>query len=449
MQVQSADGVMHEFPDGTNDAIIDKAMKAYVQGKPVTLGDVGNQALADVKAIPGKLWDMVAGIPKLPARMGEVATEYGKTGEYNPAPFMEAAALTSPVNPAIRAGDKIVPGVAKAVTGQKAVPTAPELVAEADKNYSRARTAGVEFNPLIFKDWARNVSQELETAGRIDAPTSAAGTHDILRRFQNVPQADGARTTQTITNIDAFRQSLSDIANDFGKSSKSDRAAATIALRKLDEFIPTLGPQDTLAGAAALPYALEQIGKGRGNTAAAKRSNLISGDLDRAHTGIIERADDAAASANSGQNVGNALRQRIKNLLASKENLNGFAPQEIAQAERINKGTRGMNYSRGVANFMGGGGGLGAQTTSALSAALGAAGGGVPGAALGATMGPVIGVSAKALENSLTRKQVQGLDELLRKRSPLYEGAPTNYTVASPESRAALIRALMLGQQQQ
>ncbi len=416
-------------------------------GGKVTLGDLGASAWNDIKKFGSNLLGLPEQIATLPKRAGEAAQQYGQTGEYNPAPFMEAATLASPLPAAMRAGEKAIPGVAKALIGEKAVPTAKELVAEADKNYGRARTAGVEFDPLIFKDFARNVSQELETAGRIDAPTSAAGTHDILRRLQNVPQAGaGERATQSISNIDAFRQSLSDIANDFGKSSKSDRAAATIALKRLDEFIPTLGPQDTLAGAAALPYALEQIGKGRGNTAAAKRSNLISGDLDRAHTGIIERADDAAAAANSGQNSGNALRQRVKGLLANKEDLNGFNPQEIGKAELINDGTRGMNYSRGVANFMGGGGGLGAQATSAFTAGLGALLGGVPGAAAGATAGPVVGLTAKAIENSLTRKQVQGLDELLRTRSPLYADRPTNYTAASPHT--ALIRALMLEQQQ-
>lgn len=34
IQAQSADGVIHEFPDGTNPAVIDGAMRAYVQSQP-------------------------------------------------------------------------------------------------------------------------------------------------------------------------------------------------------------------------------------------------------------------------------------------------------------------------------------------------------------------------------------------------------------------------------
>jgi hypothetical protein len=411
----------------------------------VSISDVGAQAWQDVKKFGTNL---VGSLKTLPQRAGENAVQYGQTGEYDPAPMMEAAGLATPVNPAVRMGDRAIPGVARAVRGDKPVHTAPQLVAEADKNYSRARTSGVEFNPLIFRDWSTKVARELDDAGRIDAPTSASGTHDLLRRLQNVPATGpGERATQSITNLDAFRQSLNDVAYGGGSVANADRAAAKLIIRKFDEFVPTLGPQDTLGGAAALPYALEQMQKGRGNVAAAKRSNAVSGDLDKAHTGILERAEDRAAAANSGANKGNALRQRFASLLADKEELAGWTPQEIAGAAKIDHGTPGMNISRTTGNLLGGGGGLGAAAYG-LTGATAALGSGNPYVAAISAL-PIAGAGLKALENRLTRRQAQVLDEALRKRSPLYQDTPTTYTPISGEKRAAAMRMLLESQQQQ
>ncbi len=450
-----------EFPDGMSDDQIASAIKKNMPSQKVTLSDIGASAWNDIKKAGSNIahsiysgatlaGDVASGKAQLPSSQGVPGSV--PFGDPNSAGLRVAdmAALAFPINPAVRAGDRAFPGVTKAVTGEKPVPTATNLADQADINYNRARSSGVEFSPDFVSSGAFGVQQELDKMGFIDAPKVASATHDILRRLQAVPAAEPgmAGPTVTIANLDAARRALGAIARNRAPENASDAAAASLAIDRLDALPKAAGPKDIVAGGIALPYAVEQIEKGRGNVAASKRSNAITGELDTAHTGILERAEDRAAAANSGQNIGNSIRQRIANLLADKKQLGGWNGQEIAQAELINQGTRGMNASRFVGNFMGGGGGLGAQITSALSAGAGAAAGGIPGAAAGATVGPIVGASSKAIEGALTRRQVEKLDEMLRKRSPAYEDAPTNYTVVSPERRAALIRALMLEQQQ-
>ena len=38
LKAESADGVIHEFPDGTDSAVIDKAMKSYYASMPKPSG---------------------------------------------------------------------------------------------------------------------------------------------------------------------------------------------------------------------------------------------------------------------------------------------------------------------------------------------------------------------------------------------------------------------------
>ncbi len=432
------------------------------QTGPVSLGDLGASAWNDIKKAGSGLYhsvvsgatlagDVASGKAHLPSSEGVPGSV--PFGDPNSAGTRVAdmAFLGSPVSPATRVGEKAIPGVSLAVKGEKKVPTATELDTAADVNYGRARTSGVEFSPDYIKNGAAGIQQELEQTGFVDAPKVASATHDLLRRLQTPPAAEAgmAGPTVTMSNLDAARRSLRSIAQNRSPDNASDAAAASIAIDRLDALPKAAGPKDTVAGGIALPYAVEQIEKGRGNVAASKRANTITGELDTAHTGILERAEDRSAAANSGQNFGNSLRQRAASLLANKKQLGGWNEQEIAQAERLNDGTRGMNSARWLGNFMGGGGGLGAQVTSALAAGAGALFGGIPGAAAGATAGPIIGASAKAVEGNLTRKQAMLLDEMLRKRSPLYEDTAPTYTPLSPERRAAFARAILLSQQPQ
>jgi len=77
--------------------------------------------------------------------------------------------------------------------------------------------------------------------------------------------------------------------------------------------------------------------------------------------------------------------------------------------------------------------------------------GGIPGAIIGGVIPPSIGAGSKSIANALAKRSLRNADEELRKRSPLYEErvANPNMSVASPERRAAVIRALMALENQQ
>ena len=48
IRVQSADNAIHEFPDGTDQGVIDKAMKSYAQEKPLGLGEMAIGAVTNI-----------------------------------------------------------------------------------------------------------------------------------------------------------------------------------------------------------------------------------------------------------------------------------------------------------------------------------------------------------------------------------------------------------------
>lgn len=455
--VTSPDGKQFRVtaPDGASEA--DVLNYAQSQFARPTLGDIGTQAVKDITSFPGKLFDSIKSAVTLPADVitGKAmlpssqgipgSVEFGdprSSGER----VADMAFLGAGVNPAIRTGDRGIPGAIKAFTSEKPTPTVQQLGEAADKNFDRARTSGVEFNPQSVKNWALDTASHLDTEGRIDAPKVASGTHEILRRLQSIPEPEPGMppAVQTISNLQAIRKSLQSIAQDVSPANKSDRAAASIAIDRLDKFISDASPQDIVAGTVAAPYAAEQWQNGRGNYAAAQRSNRITGELDNAYTGVMDRGQLRADVANSGQNTGNALRQNVASLLTSRKELQGYSPEEIAALERAASGTRAMNASRWIGNFMGGGGGLGAQLTSALGAGAGALLGNVPGAMAGASVGPVVGAGAKLLEGNLTKRAVSAADELIRQRSPLYQNAIPDMNAIDPARRAAIARLLAL-----
>jgi hypothetical protein len=61
-----------------------------------------------------------------------------------------------------------------------------------------------------------------------------------------------------------------------------------------------------------------------------------------------------------------------------------------------------------------------------------------------------VGTGAKTVANALAKRDMRAVDELLRKRSPLYEDrvANPNMSVIAPEGRAAVLRAMLAEQSQ-
>lgn len=441
------------------------ALAAFGGGKsgPVSLGDVGTQALADIKAVPGKLWEAARGIAQIPGRAGEAVQQYEQTGEYNPAPFMAAATIASPANAAMRAGDRLIPGVSAAMSKEMPkVPGAKELATVGGADISAAKSSPLTISSQAVSDYSRKIQQELFDDGI--HPARAKDTYQILKELENAPSG----SVFTPANLQTLRETLSSIAQNFNPNAAKDQLAASRAIKRVDAFLRSVAPKDTVAGAASgLPATKEQLvsralegkkeaervaeqfARGRGNYAAAQRSNDITGELDRANTGILDRALARAQSAFSGRNIDNTIRSKVTAVLEKPKEVAGFSDAELAALQGASEGGRARNSARAVGNLLGGGGGLGSAVLGLTGAVPGAIYGGTMGAVAGATPA-VVGAVSRSVANALAKRDIRKVDELIRKRSPLYEerlrDAPMS--AITPEGRAALIRALMVEQQQ-
>lgn len=343
---------------------------------------------------------------------------------------LEAASIAAPVNPAIRAGDAAIPGALRAVRRQEVEPpSADALRAAADAGYDDARALGVDYSSNAVRDLAGTIQAGLERDGVLAelAPT----TFTILNKLQNPP----ADSVASLSGLEAARRSFGHAAKKF--DNPTEQLAAQRAREGLDTFLEGADPSSVVAGPAA--EAARIMSEARGNYAAAARSDKL--------TGIEEAAELRAAAANSGQNVENATRQRIASLLLKPKERAGFSEAELAQLEKVVRGSGGANAARAIGNMLGGGGGLGAMVPVAAGGATGVATGSPALAAIGAAL-PVVGYGAKKVAARLTDRAFKEADEMTRMRSPLYERMQEEapLVAVAPERRAAVVRALLAAQ---
>lgn len=430
-----------EFPDGMSDDAIAAAIKSNMPARGVIDKLTGRDGGERYQTWPEKLARSVASSVASAATLpGDVMA--GKDSPENTGRVLELATMGTPASAAARAGERAIPGAAKALTEKPpAVPTTKELAAEGVKDLNAFRESGLEVTSNSVADLARRIQQRLYDEKGISA-VDAPGTFAKLKALEDAPPGSYA----TAANLKSLRDSLGNTAQTFNPQGAKDQLAASRAIAALDEFIPTVAPKDVLAGSPAASSAL--LERGRGNFAAGSRSNDITGDLDRARTGLLERSEGRAQAANSGRNMDNILRQKTEAVLEKPKEISGYNDAELAALEKVVEGGAGRNLARDIANKLGGGGGAAHTMFAGAGAGAGAAVAGWPGAVIGAAIPATVGSGAKAIANALAKRDMRSVDELLRKRSPLYEERLANpeMTVVSPEARAAIARALMLDQ---
>lgn len=361
---------------------------------------------------------------------------------------MNFATMASPVNPAVRAGDRAIPGAAGAamVKEKPPVPTTEQLKAVGAADINAAKNSGLEVTASSVGDWSRKVQQDLFDSGV--HPTRATDTYKILKELEDAPPG----AFSTAANLQTLRENLQSVAQNFNPNAAKDQLAASRAIRGLDEFIPNVNPKDVLAGTPAATGDL--FTKGRGNYAAAMRSNDLTGKLDRANTGILERAEVRAQAANSGRNLDNTIRSKVASLLEKPKEVSGFSEGELTALNKVVEGGPARNTARYIGNLLGGGGGIGQSGITAIGAGGGGVVGGIPGAIIGGVAPAVTGAASKGVANALAKRSLNKVDELVRTRSPLYQEA-LRAADSIPEhlgKKAAIARALLmqaLGERQQ
>lgn len=383
--------------------------------------------------------DMSAGLPGMVSNLAKAAwsgaTAPGDVynGKLDPGSdaaigrALDLASVASPVNPAITAGDRAIPGVLKAVTQEKVKPpTTDALYEAASGGYNKARDMGVDYSSDAVKNLAAGLRAGLEKDGILGE--LAPKTFSVLGKLENPPSG----SVTPLGGLDAARKAFGLAGKDF--ANPTEQLAAKRVIEGLDGFVENPDAASVVAGPAAA--AADTLKGARGNYAAASRSDRING--------IEDAADLRAAAANSGHNADNSIRSRVASLLLSPKQAAGYSAPELAALRQVTEGDLTRNTARQIGNLLGGGGGLGAALTGTIGVGGGLAAGGPAGAAVGASL-PVLGYGAKALGNALTRRALNSADEIVRSRSPLFQqmqqGAPM--VVDSPEQRMAYVRALM------
>jgi hypothetical protein len=318
-----------------------------------------------------------------------------------------------------------------------AAPSAEALDSAASAGYNSVRDMGVQYSSDAVGAAAKAMRAKLEADGILEE--LAPKTFSILKGLENPPPG----STAPIAGLEAARRALGNARKDF--TNPTEQLAADRLASGLDEFIQGAPgtPGAVLEGPAAESAAT--LGSARGNYAAARRSDKLTGAQNE-FTGVQERAELAAAVANSGGNLDNAIRQRAAAILLDPKKRAGFNEYEIAALKTVAAGTISRNSLRTFGNVLGGGGGLGMAVAGTIGATAGAFAGGPVGAGLGAAALPAAGASAKAASAVLTKKALAKVDEATRRRSPLYAEAVKNAPPQSwvmPKTQAMLARGLL------
>lgn len=346
---------------------------------------------------------------------------------------VDLAGIASPVNPMLRSGDLALPGVRTSLgRAEIAPPTAQELKAAAGKSYDDARDLGVEYRSSSIRDTARALKTELETDGIF--AEHAPKTFSTLGKLTDPPPD----SVIPLVGVEGARRAFNTATKDF--ANPTEQKAGSMARDRLAQFVQGADEKSVVAGPAST--ASKMYREADANYAAGSRSDRLQG-LDYA-------ADLRSSAANSGQNYGNALRSRIASVLTDKKKRAGFNSDEIASLEGIVRGDAKADTARGVGNLLGGGGGLGAGFTGAVGGGFTAAATGDPlMVALGASIPPTIGYATKKVANALSEREFARIDEMTRRRSPLYEQMQADAPLMAGDtaSRAAVIRALLLSEQ--
>jgi hypothetical protein len=341
---------------------------------------------------------------------------------------MDATGLMLGVNPMVASGDRAVPGVVKALrAGEKPVPSAEALKEASEAGYNAVKTMGVDYSSVAVKDLADDLTRELADQGIIAELTPK--TFSILEKLKQPPEDSVA----SIEGLVAARRALNNAGGDF--TNPTERLAANRAIDRLDEFLEGSDPASVVAGpATAASKALEEA---RGNYAAAKRSDRVTNAED-----VAERSAQAAAS---GLNLDNRRRQVLNSILNKPKERRGYSKEEVALIEEIVRGKFGTNAARWLGNYLGAGGGLASNVASLGTAALGLGVAGDPVGLLAGTIPPIVGTASRSIAGKLTERQIRKLDELIRKRSPLYQNATAPQVPIDAGLRSLMARGLMLG----
>jgi hypothetical protein len=290
-----------------------------------------------------------------------------------------------------------------------AAPSVGELKAAARAGYQNPTVAAVDIDPKSVSLLSSKIENDLAKQGF--RPRLTPGVFDEVKSLVP-PQGVSA---VKVADIDAARKALGQYSKmtDITGKPTPDAAAASNAIRHINDYLPNLAAGDVLAGDA--PAAAQILKDAVGNWGAAKRADQV--DLQ------LTRADRQAAKSGSGSNIENSMRQRIATLLDNPKRTIGYSDAEKQAMESIVRGTATRNALRKVGKL---GFGDGLSLLLHEGAAFNTGGASVP-------VG-IAGTIARKAGEALTARAGRNLSDMVRSRSPL---------ATSNQGQAAVAQALM------
>lgn len=346
-----------------------------------------------------------------------------------------ALAAGMPTSPAAGTGAAIARMATPAAA--PASPTLPALFGTANSQYAQMRGLGVDYQVPAVAQHANDIQQELYSNGW--SPGAAPGVHSVLDRLQNVPATS---PSVPLTLLHAAAQEAGKYA-----STPSEAAAAAFTKSKLQDFIqnptaqtvairpsttaplntPLVSPTSNLSTAQ---QAADLLTAADGNWAAAKRSERVQG-IDRA-------ADLQASSTNSGANLDNTIRGKVKSLLLNDKQSGFYNDDEVNSLEDLVHGSPMQNRLRSVGNFAGG---FGGHSLGILLGAEGLREHGFAGIAA-ASIPTAVKYGLKKVENNIAQSRLDAFDEAVRARSPLAQAGTPPTAPMVPGTNATPTQAL-------
>jgi len=257
--------------------------------------------------------------------------------------------------------------------------------------YRDAEAAGAILRPEAvnrvngdFRNWLANFGYD---------PALQPHVGVLLNRMEQAGQ-----NNITAEGVDILRKIAVNVARD---GNNSERTIAGELIGRLDDMMDGLTPADVVQGNG--PEAAAAFSRARDLWRTYRKSELIDN--------LVVRGEDQAMSTNSGGNIQNTIRQKLRGILDNPKQRRLFSGEEQNAIRDIVRGTATQNTLRVI-------GRLAPSSNSWLPILLGGgpggyAAGGLPGAAAALSV-PAVGSAAKAGATALTRGAVNRLSNMVR-----------------------------------
>lgn len=304
------------------------------------------------------------------------------------------------LSPALEGAAKGTQTFSQAVAAKKAAAQAPStaaIKAAASGEYKNVEAAGAVIGPQALQNLSTSVKADLVQFGYHPELQPKVGI--VLKELDRVSQGN-----ITAEGVDTLRKIARSVAT---SADPSERTLGGMIVGKIDDMMENLRPADVVQGNAQ--QATESLGKARALWKTMRKAELLDG--------LVDKGELQGMSTNSGGNVQNLIRQKLRTaILENPNNARMFAPDELKAVRQVVRGTWGQNTLRQLGRLAPSSNAwLGIVSTFAA-----------PGVGVAV---PMVGAAAKALATRSTKKAIDALSAKVRQgaiqQAPQLGSAPT------------------------